>query len=425
MPASTTGGFVGRERELSELSNALDGALATRGALFLVVGEPGIGKTRLAGELTARAAARGISALWGRCWEAEARPPYWPWVQIIRPLLRDGVSEELAAALGPGLAYLAQVLPELRPIVARTPSTPSVESESARLQLFDATVTVLAHAAAPAPLVVVLDDLHWADLPSLRLLEFVASQLPRTRILAIGTYREIEARQEPAVAELLGRLARSARHIPLWGLSEGEVSRFIALAAGHAPPDPLVQAIHRETEGNPFFVDEVVRCLRAQTGDGWEVPAASGLPISQGVRGAIRQRLAPLAPEARSVLAAAAVIGRAFEVTLLAALCELSAEALLGTLTPALARDVVARVPGTPGRYRFSHALVRETIYEELPPAHRIALHRSLAHLLEARHGASPDSPLSELAHHFYEAVPGGEQTKAIEYAERAGRQAM
>src|SRR5512145_2534624 len=128
MPASASGGFVGRERELTELSDALDAAVAGRGGLFLLVGEPGIGKTRLAGELAARAAACGMSALWGRCWEAEARPPYWPWIQIVRPLVRMGVSEELAAALGPGLAYLAQVVPELQQRLARAPLSPSLDS---------------------------------------------------------------------------------------------------------------------------------------------------------------------------------------------------------------------------------------------------------------------------------------------------------
>src|SRR5262249_35897366 len=151
----------------------------------------------------------------------------------------------------------------------------------------------------------------------------------------------------------------------------------------------------------------------------------AGLPISHGVRGAIRQRLAPLPLETRSVLAAAAVIGRAFEIALLAALCERSAEALLEALTPALERDIVERVSGTAGRPRFSHALVRETIYEELPPARRVALHRALAELLELRYANSPDVPLSELAHHFHEAAAGGDEPKAVDYATRAGHQAM
>src|SRR5262245_9265197 len=422
---SAGGGFVGRERELSELGDALDAAAAGRGSLFLLVGEPGIGKTRLASELAAPAADRGMSALWGRCWDAEARPPYWPWIQIIQPLARQGVDEALAAVLGPGLAHLAQLVPELRHTVPRAAQPTSLDSESARLRLFDTTATFLAHAAAQTPLLIVLDDLHWADLPSLRLLEFVANTLPQTRMLVIGTYREVEASQDPAVATVLGRLARSARHIPLWGLSESEVGRFIAIAAGRAAPEAVVQAIHRETDGNPFFVDEVLRCLRPQAGEPWGLPTAASLPISQGVRGAIRQRLAPLPEGARSVLVAAAVIGRAFEIALLAALCERSVEVLLEALTPALEHDIVARVPGTAGRYRFSHALVRETIYEELPPARRVAVHRALAQLLESRYANSPDIPLSELAHHFHEAAAGGDEPKAIDYAARAGHQAM
>jgi tetratricopeptide (TPR) repeat protein len=425
MSASTTSEFVGREAELSELGGALDAAVDGRGGLFLLVGEPGIGKTRLAGELAARAAGCGMSALWGRCWEAEARPPYWPWIQILRPLVRMGVSEELAAALGPGLAYLAQVVPELQQRLPRAPLSPPLDAESARLRLFDAAATFLAHAGATAPLLIVFDDLHWADLPSLHLLDFVAHALPQTRVLAVGTYRDVEASQEPAVADVLGRLARSARHVPLRGLSEPEVGRFIAIMAGQAAPASVVRAIHRETEGNPFFVDEVVRCLRTQADGPWVVPTAAGLPISQGVRGAIRQRLAPLHADARSVLTAAAVIGRAFEIALLAALCERSVDALLEALTPALEHDIVARVPATAGRYRFSHALVRETIYEELPPTRRVSVHRALAELLEARYANSPDVPLSELAHHFHEAAAGGDEPKAVDYAVRAGEHAM
>ena len=423
--SSASAEFVGRERELSKLGDALDAAADGRGGLVLLVGEPGIGKTRLATELAARAVESGMAVRWGRCWEAEARPPYWPWIQIIRPLLSDEVSQDLAGALGPGLTYLAQVIPELRHSLSPATPPPSLESESARLQLFDTTATFLAHAGGRIPLLIVLDDLHWADLPSLHLLEFVAHALPQSRVLAIGTYREVEAGQEPAVATVLGRLARNARHIPLWGLSEPEVGRFIEMTAGRAAPDTVVQAIHRETDGNPFFVDEVVRCLRAQVGEPWSLPAAGALPISHGVRGAIRQRLAPLPASARRVLAAAAVIGRAFELALLAALCELPVEASLDALAPALEHDIVARVPGTAGRHRFSHALVRETIYEELPPARRVALHRALAQLLETRYADSPDIPLSELAYHFYEAAAGGGDAKAIEYAARAGHQAM
>jgi tetratricopeptide (TPR) repeat protein len=417
--------FVGRRRELDELSAAIDRAARGSGDLFLVVGESGIGKTCLAGEIAARAGERGITAIWGRCWEAEARPPYWPWVQLFRVLSRQRLSEDLAAEIGSGLAYLARMVPELRP--GAPPSAPlgSLESESARSRLFDAAATLIRGAAAAKPLLLLLDDLHWADLPSLLLLEFVAGEVLDAKVLIIGTYRHVEARQEPAVAEAFARLARKGHHLALAGLSEPEVGLVIEMSAGRGASEAFVRAIHRETEGNPFFVDEVVRGCRAQSGDDAPQFEAAGVPISQGVRGAIRQRLAPLSIEQRALLAAAAVIGRAFEVPTLAGLCDLSAEDLLRGLSVPLEREIVARVAQTPGRYRFSHALIRETIYEELSPLEKTALHRRLARLLETHRAGGGDISLSELAHHFYEGALGGVEREAIDYAERAGRQAM
>jgi tetratricopeptide (TPR) repeat protein len=416
--------FVGRERELTELHAALERAAGGRGALFLLVGEPGIGKTRLADEIGARATELEMHAIWGRCWEAEGRPPYWPWVQVIRSLVRDHSPQALAEALGPRFAHLGQIVPELRALASVTRGEGSQEGESTRFDLFDATVGMLRAAAATTPLLLVLDDLHAADLPSLSLLEFVTHELVEARILVVGTYRPVEA--EPAVAGLIALIGRAGRDVPLAGLSEKEVGRFIEATAGRPVPGRLVRRIHRETEGNPFFIDEMVRVLEAGADGGrWALQGAAGLPIPHGVRGAIRQRLAPLSPECRSILAAAAVSGREFELAVLARLRETTVEALLGELGVAAVRDVVGRVPGTAGRYRFSHALVRETIYGDLPPAERMRLHRRIALLLEAYPGEPRERHLSELAHHFFEAATQTEDDRAIHYAQRAGRQAM
>src|SRR5262245_5236401 len=415
--------FIGRERELNELDAALRDALAGRGSLVLVVGEAGIGKTRLADELGVRADAAGMTAIWGRCWEAEGRPPHWPWVQILRALRAGRGDADGAFAPPSDRPYLAQILPELG---VTAPPVGGLDAESARFRLFDATTARLTSAARARPLLVIVDDLHCADVPSLRLLQFVAHALAAVPLLMLATYREADARQDAGVTEILGALGRVGRHLPLGGLSAAEVRRFAELAAGRPLPPAVTERIRQQTEGNPFFVDEVVRALLASAADPaqWPLAASSAFPISHGVRGAIRHRLAPLAAECRSTLAAAAVIGRDFDLALLAQACDATPEVVISRLAAPLEQGLLVRPPGTSGRYRFAHALVRDTLYEELPPDQRVGWHRRLAHLLEQRGGAD-DARLSELAHHFFEAASLGEEDKAGEYAERAGHQAM
>ena len=416
--------FVGREPELETLGAALEAARGGRGGLVLLVGEAGIGKTRLADELALRAERDGMAILWGRCWEADGRPPYWPWVQILRGV-RSGRGDAASFVRAADLPYLAQMLPELAGAAAPPPGL--LDAESARFRLFDATTACLIAAARVCPLLLILDDVHCADLPSLRLLQFFAHALPGAPVLAVATYRELEARQDVAVGEVLSALGRGARHLPLRGLSEPEVRRFVELAAGRPLPAAVAERMYRETEGNPFFVDEVVRALQASAvdPDRWGLTASSAFPISHGVRGAIRQRLGPLPAECRAALAAAAVIGRDFELALLAEACDNTLEAVFDQLAAPLEHAILVRPAGTTGRYRFAHALVRDTLYEELPPSQRVAWHRRIAHLLVQRDSGAIDARLSEIAHHFFEAASIGEEDKALEYAERAGRQAM
>src|SRR6059058_4671903 len=401
--------FVGRQRELAELRAGLEDAVGGRGRFFLVVGEAGIGKTRLAEELAREAAERGGVALWGRCWEGEGAPPYWPWVQVIRALLQGVPAEELRPAVGAGAPYLVPLVPELGERFRDLPAlSTSPRSEHARFYLFDAVATLLRSAAQRTPLVLVLDDLQWADAPSLLLLQFLAHELRDVRILLLGTYREVEVRQAPAVAEILGALGRDGHHVPLRGLGEEEVRRF-----------------HRETEGNPFFVDEIVRLLVAERAlERHEDPSPGRFPVPQGVREAIRRRLAPLPPPAREALALASVVGREFDLAILHRACGLDPEALLETLGPALAREIVVREPGGVGRYRFAHALIRETLYEELGPAERIRLHGQIGEVLEEVHRTDPTPHLTALAHHFLEAAPARGADKALVYSTRAGRHA-
>ena len=415
--------FVGRRRELAELRASFKDAVAGRGRFFLVVGESGIGKTRLVEEVAREAAESGGVALWGRCWEGAGAPPYWPWIQVLRGCLRSIGAEPLHGVLGAGAGHLARLVPELDQRFAdgSAPST-SPHSEHARFYLFDAVATFLRTAAERTPLVLVLDDLQWADAPSLLLLQFVSHELREARMLVLGTYREVDVRQTPVAAELLGALGRDAHHVPLRGLHEDDLRLFIERMSGRSPSAALVRAVHRETDGNPFLMDEIVRLLVAEGAlERTDAASAARFPVPQGVLAVIGRRLAPLPPPCREALALAAVAGRDFELGVLEHACRADGRAVLETLGPALAREIVVRDPQRAARYRFAHALIREAIYEQIEPAERAGLHERIGEAFEVFHRSDPTPHLAALAHHFLEA---GSAEKALEYSTRAGRHA-
>jgi predicted ATPase/class 3 adenylate cyclase/tRNA A-37 threonylcarbamoyl transferase component Bud32 len=428
------GVFVGREKEMDELRAGLEDALSGRGRLLMLVGEPGIGKTRTSEEFATYARLRSVQVLWGRCYEGEGAPVYWPWVQAIRSSVHDRDAKELMSEMGPGAADIAQIVSEVGERLPGLPAPPQLEPEQARFRLFDSITTFLKNASKSQPLVLVLDDLHWADKPSLLLLQFLARELRGARLLVLGTYRDVEVRRQHPLAETLGELARQqlSQRILLRGLTERDVDRFIEVAAGISPPQALVEAVYRETEGNPFFVNEIVRLLVAE--GRMERPgevASWSVTIPQSVREVVGRRLDHLSEGCNRVLTAASVIGREFGVDALERIVlrqaqddRISGDRLLEALEEAVAARVVNEVPRTVGRYSFSHALIWETLYEELSTNRRVRLHRQIGEVLEELYAANPEPHLSELAHHFCEAAPGGDVEKAIDYARRAGDRA-
>lgn len=421
------GVFVGREQEIADLRSSFEDALSGRGSLVLLVGEPGIGKTRTADELATYGRLRSAQALVGRCWEDEGAPAYWPWVQIIRSYVHDREPQALMSVMGPGAADIAQVVSEVRERLPGLPTPPALDPEQARFRLFDSITTFLKNASAVQPLVLVIDDLHWADKPSLLLLQFITAELRGARVLIVGTYRDVELGRQHPLAQTLGELAREqlSRRILLRGLTEADVERFIQITAGISPPGDLVSAVYRETEGNPFFVNEIVRLLVA---DGrLEHPEEVqhwSVSIPQGVREVIGRRLDHLSEECNRVLATASVIGREFRLDVLERVSDLAGDRLLEALEEAVGARVVVEVAGAAGRYSFSHALIRQTLYDELSATRRVRLHRRIAEVLEALFGAKPEHHLVELAYHFLQAAPGGEVAKAADYAIRAGERA-
>jgi tetratricopeptide (TPR) repeat protein len=417
--------FVGRDAELAALTAGLDEAYEGRGQLFLLSGEPGIGKSRIADELAARARGREMHVLWGRCWEAGGAPAYWPWVQSLRSYVRDLDAETLRSQLGRGASDLAQLVPEIGDIVPRPPRSIAVDPETVRFRLFEAVAEFLRSAGESRPLVLVLDDLHAADAPSLLLLQFLAGELADARLMLLGAYRDVDPTLHDPLSSTLAELARLpvTHTLALSGLDRREVAAFIGASFGMEPEEALVAAMYEETEGNPLFLGEVVQLLASE---GKLARVALDpfprLEIPHGIRAVIDHRLGRLSEQCRGVLTLAAVFGREFSLGAVALVGELSPDGILELLEDAIAERVVT--PAAPGRLRFSHALIRDVLYDELPPARRIKLHREIGEALE-RFYAEPGPHLAELAHHFVAAAPAGDVGKAVRYAWRAAERAV
>lgn len=423
----TESAFVGRERELRQLDAGLADALSGRGRLFLIGGEPGIGKSRLADELASHATEHGARVLWGRCWEAGGAPAYWPWVQSIRSYVRDAESEVLTSQLGSRASDIAQLIPEVRELYPDLPAPPPLDPEGARFRLFDSTTAFLRHAATARPLVLVLDDLHAADTPSLLLLQFVAGELADAHIMVVGAYRDEGLDQDRQLASILAELSRAhvTRHLQLTGLDESEVAQFVETTASISAPDALVSAVYRETEGNPLFMGELIRLLAAEGHLGLgEETAPLRITIPPRVREVIGRRLGRLSEGCIRVLTLASVLGREFGLDVLERESGRSGDELLEVLDEAVVARVVIEVPAALGRLRFSHALIRDTLYEALTPRRRVQLHREIGGALEVLYADDPGPHLAELAHHFCEAAPGGGVDKAVDYAWRAADRA-
>lgn len=384
-----------------------------------------MGKTRLADELAGEARARDALVGWGRAWERGGAPPYWPWVQVIRACMR-GMDEATEGALaGPGTAYLAQLVPEIGGRVPDLAAPDDAETDQGRFLLFDAVATFLIEASASGPLAIILDDLHAADLPSLMLLEFIAPELRQAAIVLLGAYRDVESRSRPRVSELLAEVGREGQTFHLRGLTETEVGRFIADTQGSESDGKVVEAVHRATGGNPLFVREVARLLAAERIQPGPTPGRPRIPIPETLRQTIRRSLEPLSDAARHAMAvASATINQDFPLGPIERVAELSREDALTLIGECASTGIVTPVPDQPGRFRFSHALVRDTIYDDLPAPERLNLHRALGQALEEQSGQDPSSNLAELAYHFFQAAPLGEAEKAIGYAIRAADQA-
>jgi DNA-binding SARP family transcriptional activator len=413
-------GLVGRSAELGVLADCWREAVAGTRRLVLVTGEAGIGKTRLAAEIARRAREDGAVVLYGR-FDEDALAPYQPVVEMVRGWSLGDSLEPLRERLGPRAAELGILFGELGP----PPDDPSRNPDSRRLRLFEAIAALLEEAGAHGPLVLVFDDLHWADRPTLQLLRHLVRAPHPRRMLLLGTYREAELDPGHALLELATGVRREGMltRVALSGLAEPEVAELVSALGVDAVEPAFLQALHGETEGNPFFIEEVVRHLRAGGGrlHGAVSLAEAGVP--DGVREVTARRLQRLGAPTRQALQVAAIIGREFEFDLLEAVAPLDDEALISAVEEGVDARVL-REAGRVGRYAFTHTLVRATLYDGLSQLRRARLHGRVGEAIKALRGADLDPWLPQLAYHFAQAAPVEQPERAIEYALAAARRA-
>jgi class 3 adenylate cyclase/tetratricopeptide (TPR) repeat protein len=434
--------LVGRAEERAALAETLKAATAGERQLVLVAGEPGIGKTRLVAQAAADAHAEGATVLFGRCGEGLG-VPYRPIVEALRQYVATCPTSALAAHVARHGGELGRLIPELAARVSDLPPPRAAEPETERYLLFEAVAGLLAGAAGDGPVLVVLDDLHWADRATVALLDHLVRWAPPMAAVLVGTFRDADlSRSHPLTVALAEwRRTGGVRRLALRGLGDEDVVDFVAHAAGQDLDEDgiaLAHALRRESDGSPFFLGELLRHLieteRLYQEDGrWRyrgVPAVLGVPES--VRDVIAQRVERLSPETGHILAVASVFGREFELSLLAGVLDEPDERVLEGLEEALSARLVNEVPGIPGRFGFVHALVRQTLYDDFSAPRRLSLHRKAAEALEAVHGDEADEAavhVTELAHHWVAATPlaavaASDRAKAVRYARAAGRRA-
>jgi class 3 adenylate cyclase/tetratricopeptide (TPR) repeat protein len=428
----TVGRVVGRTAELAQLRTTFDDVLSGHPRVTMVAGEPGIGKTRLVEELAVYAGLRRAQVLWGRCYEGEGGVPYLPFVEAFRSYVRGRTDVELREVLGSSAPEMSTLVSDIRARFGDLVPLPSLDPDAERLRLFDGIAAFIHNAAAQSPLVIVLDDLHWADKPSLLLLQYLVRHLDRDRVMLVGTYRDVELDRAHPLAEAVATLRRERTYdrVLLRGLSLDDVTDLLVAASNQAPPPEFAAMIHRETEGNPFFIAEILRHLVEtgairREGDRWTgTPESVMENLPEGVREVIGRRLSHLSADCNALLTVAAAMPQGFSLDVARAVTGFEEDLALDLLDEALRQHVVQERRDGAGTLDFAHALIRQTLYNELSTPRRVRLHRQIAEALEKHYGAAVDAHLPELAFHCFQAAPGGDLGRAIDFCRRAAERA-
>ncbi len=428
--------FVGRDAELERLTQLWKEAAAGERRVAFLAGEPGVGKTRLAAELAMRVHQDGGVVLAGRC-DEDLGVPYQPFVEALRQFVDHTRDDELKDRLGRYGGELVRLVPELATRVSDLPPTLASDPETERYRLFDAVAAWLAAMVVDSPMLVVLDDLQWAAKPTLLLLRHVIRSPEVYGVFFVGTYRDTDTGHDHPLAEVLADMRRQGgvERMSVRGLDPSGVSAYMEQAAGRRLDDEdldLSRAVFEETEGNPFFVREVFRHL-AETGaierraGRWRTRLPlEELGIPESVRDVVGRRLSRLSDDANRVLRVAAVVGPEFDLSIVRMVAGIDENAVISAVEEATGARLVIEATNVADRYRFAHALVRDTLYGGLSRSRRIALHRHVAQAIEAVHVARLDDHLPALAYHWARAAaPAADVTKAVDYATRAGNRAL
>jgi DNA-binding CsgD family transcriptional regulator/tetratricopeptide (TPR) repeat protein len=412
MPQHASRQLFGRDRELAVLIRALADSEGGQTRIVWVGGEPGIGKTRLAEEMSAAAAQRAAVA-WARCVDADVAPPYWPWAEALRGLLRTIALDELQLTVS-CLERLSALVPDLAHHPATADRFAALQTGSARFQLFDAVRTLLQRASSRRVLVLVFDDLHQADAGSLLLLEFVARELAHSRLLVVCTYRADDVSKR--LMETMGELARvGLQQLVLAGLGLTETGQLLTHVSGRSCSDDLAYQVHARTSGNPFFVTEIAHLQ----------PPDHNL-IPDNVRTVLQRRLSRLSGATIQLLTVGSVIGREFDIRTVAAIVQLTDAEWLAALDEALERLIVQPMPAAGENwYRFRHALVRDAVYDSVSPSRRAYWHAAVLELMEQRLGALVEEHAADLAHHAARAEALVGRSRVVKYSRMAGERML
>jgi serine/threonine protein kinase/tetratricopeptide (TPR) repeat protein len=427
--------FVGRENELKQLQSAFDSAISGHGSLMMVLGEPGIGKTALCEQLATYVTLRGGRTLVGHCYEEGSLSlPYLAFVEAMRSYVLDREADDLKKDLGSGATDVARIVSEIREKLDIKPRT-TENPEEDRYRLMQAVTSFLTHASAVKPMLVVLEDLHDADKGTLEMLTYISRNLSGARLLVVGTYRDVEVDRTHPLSAALAELRRVSTfgRVVLRGLNADEVRRMLESITQESVPWGLAEAVHRQTEGNPLFVQEVIRYLTEQKlliRAGGRLLATGDTPIEmnipEGLRDVIGKRLSHLSQACNRLLSIAAVIGREFALEAIKAVAGIDEASFVSTLKEAVQLAVLEeRLQMGSVRYRFTHAFFRQTLYEEMIAPERLKLHQQVARALEALYSKRLEEHAAEMAEHFSQSTDSSDLKKAVEYGAMAAKRAV
>ena len=418
--------FVGRERHLDRLRPPWLQAGTGEHRLALLVGEPGVGKTRLAAQFAAEVHAAGATVLYGRC-DEEPLLSYQPFIGALRHYLREGDWSTDPEAQG-DLQELSRLIPEARPAPATDDDAKSQDPETERYRLFEAIARLIGRATRSRPLLFVLDDLHWADKPTLLALRHLLRHEDPARLLVLGLIRDVDVGADHPLVELIADLRRERRfdRLAVEGLDESETDALVSARLDAAPSAAFVRGLRAKTEGNPFFIEEALRSLAESEplhpGAALSERALESIGVPESVADLIQRRLARVSDLTAEALTVASVVGREFDLGMLEALLDTPDADLIEAMEEAMDCGLIIEVADAVDRFAFSHALGRDAIYGRLSRARRLRLHLAVGDVFDARRASV--AGLGELAHHYFLAREVGAAEKAVRYAVLAGEEA-